>query len=169
MPNHLTRATTEVVHPPIQRLQRQPGRRRPGHERMKAPARAMGDLDDIPTIDALKAHLRRPRCRRMPRRVAPCDGGSPMLRTERLSQNRYFQEVLTAAFAGFATRDERARACLSEARARAPGRRVVLREHPESGHLATQGVADRLQGELRGGVSWASVQPRSRNTMMAIR
>jgi hypothetical protein len=33
-----TRATSVVVHPPIQRLQRQPARRVAGNERMKAPA-----------------------------------------------------------------------------------------------------------------------------------
>jgi hypothetical protein len=54
----------------------------------------MRDLDDIPTVDPLKAQLRRPRCRRMPRQVKPCDAGSPLPRTESFPESP-FQEALT--------------------------------------------------------------------------
>ncbi len=88
MPNHLTRAAAVVVHPPIQWLQREPARRWPGHERVKPPSRAMGDLDDVPAVDALKAHPHGPphRADRTPRsrgaahrRVCarPCRRGRP--------------------------------------------------------------------------------------------
>ena len=55
MADHLATAAGVVVDAPVGGLDRQPARRRPGDDRVEAPAFVI-DLDDVARLDALEPH-----------------------------------------------------------------------------------------------------------------